>query len=149
MKRAEIVRVARTWLGTPFIHQGRVKGVGVDCPGIPLCVAEELGLKDKNGEPMTGRMYHNYTAQPVGTYVHDMCCKHLVRVGLSKMKLGDVVSVNMLTAPCHVAIIGEGKDGLTLIHAYDGGTHKVTEQPLDEKWRRRIAGCFQFPEVED
>lgn len=26
-----IVDEARTWLGTPYHHQGRIKGVGVDC----------------------------------------------------------------------------------------------------------------------
>lgn len=31
LKRAEIVREARHWLGTPYHHHGRVHGVGVDC----------------------------------------------------------------------------------------------------------------------
>lgn len=25
---------ARTWIGTPYMHKGRVKGVGVDCGGL-------------------------------------------------------------------------------------------------------------------
>src|SRR5882672_3865378 len=27
----QIVKEARTWIGTPFRHQGRIKGLGVDC----------------------------------------------------------------------------------------------------------------------
>src|SRR4051794_8469193 len=30
-RRVAIVTEAETWLGTPFHHQGRVKGAGVDC----------------------------------------------------------------------------------------------------------------------
>lgn len=32
--RDQIVAEARTWLGTPYHHKGRIKGVGVDCGGI-------------------------------------------------------------------------------------------------------------------
>lgn len=36
MKNLQAVAEAITWLGTPYHHQGRVKGVGVDC-GTLLC----------------------------------------------------------------------------------------------------------------
>jgi len=32
--RELVVKEARTWLGTPYQHRGRVKGVGVDCGGL-------------------------------------------------------------------------------------------------------------------
>lgn len=32
--RAYVEVEARTWLGTPYMHKGRVKGVGVDCGGL-------------------------------------------------------------------------------------------------------------------
>jgi hypothetical protein len=32
---------ARTWIGTPFHHQGRLKGVGCDCLGLIVGVAED------------------------------------------------------------------------------------------------------------
>jgi cell wall-associated NlpC family hydrolase len=32
--RQSILTEARTWIGTPYHHKGRVKGVGVDCGGI-------------------------------------------------------------------------------------------------------------------
>ena len=31
--RDDIVAAAREYLDTPFVHQGRVKGVGIDCAG--------------------------------------------------------------------------------------------------------------------
>jgi NlpC/P60 family putative phage cell wall peptidase len=151
MKRADIVAVARTWIGTPFVHQGRIKGLGCDCVGIPLCVAQELGADDKDGQPMTGKMYASYSPQPEGNYVHRMCQKHLVQKPVRQMKPGDVISMNVISAPCHVGILGDA-NGLTIIHAYSGASNKVVEQPMDVKWRRRIAGlagCFAFPGVED
>lgn len=32
--RASILTNARSWIGTPYHHKGRVKGVGVDCGGL-------------------------------------------------------------------------------------------------------------------
>lgn len=42
--RAAIVEEAKTWLRTPFVHAGRVKGAGVDCGQLPLAVYEAVGL---------------------------------------------------------------------------------------------------------
>src|SRR5579884_3831845 len=42
--RIEIVNIARSWLGTPYHHMGRIKGVGVDCAMFPLEVYREAGL---------------------------------------------------------------------------------------------------------
>lgn len=46
--RAHVLRVARGWLGTPWIHAGRVKGVngGVDCAQFVYCVYAEANLID-------------------------------------------------------------------------------------------------------
>ena len=35
---------ALTWLGTPYHHQGRVKGVGVDCGQILIAIYEKAGI---------------------------------------------------------------------------------------------------------
>jgi cell wall-associated NlpC family hydrolase len=44
--RDDIVRQARTWIGTPFHHQARLKSKGCDCLGLIVGVVDELGLKD-------------------------------------------------------------------------------------------------------
>lgn len=43
-KRAEVVRVAKTWLRTPYHHMARVKGAGADCAMFPLAVYQECGV---------------------------------------------------------------------------------------------------------
>lgn len=42
--REAVCRIARSWLGTPYHHMGRIKGVGVDCAMFPLEVYREAGL---------------------------------------------------------------------------------------------------------
>jgi len=42
--RAKIIEEAKTWLGTPWHHEARVKGAGVDCGMLILAVYEKLGL---------------------------------------------------------------------------------------------------------
>ena len=42
--RLRVVRRAKEWLGTPYHHQGRVLGAGVDCGMLLLEVYESLGL---------------------------------------------------------------------------------------------------------
>ena len=42
--RAAVVAEAMTWLGTPWAHQARVKGVGVDCAQFPLLVYANAGV---------------------------------------------------------------------------------------------------------
>lgn len=148
--RADIVRVARSWVDTPFQDKGRVKGLGIDCVGVPLMIAEELGLLDRNGEPLIGRLYATYPAQPVGTLVQDICKLHLCWKPMRKMQAGDIVTMSMPSAPCHVGIIGEvGLSGTTIIHAYAGGPKTCVEHFIDMAWRRRIVSCFEFPGISE
>ena len=39
-----ICKSARSWIGTPYHHMGRIKGAGVDCAMFPLEVYREAGL---------------------------------------------------------------------------------------------------------
>ena len=39
-----ITSTALTWLNTPYHHEARIKGVGVDCGQFPAAVFESLGL---------------------------------------------------------------------------------------------------------
>lgn len=42
--RAALLAEAETWLGTPFHHEARVKGAGVDCGQLLLAVYEAVGI---------------------------------------------------------------------------------------------------------
>ena len=42
--RARVLAEALTWLGTPYHHRGKLKGIGVDCAQLPLCVYAGAGV---------------------------------------------------------------------------------------------------------
>lgn len=42
--RANVCTLARRWLGTPWHHQARVQGAGVDCAQLLIAVYAEAGL---------------------------------------------------------------------------------------------------------
>lgn len=143
--RKQVTDVARTYINTPFAHQGRVRGVGLDCVGLPLMIAEELGLVDTKGRQINGLLYHSYTGQPVDTLVLDCCIEHLMRKSVTQLRPGDVVCMRVETVPCHVGIYDEVNGQPWLIHAYSGGESKVVEHGIDYRWRRRITAAFEFP----
>ena len=43
-RRAAVLAVARTWLGTPYHHMGRIKGAGTDCLMLLAEVYEAAGI---------------------------------------------------------------------------------------------------------
>ena len=43
-ERAAVVDAARSWIGTPYHHAARVKGIGVDCAMLLAAVYEDAGL---------------------------------------------------------------------------------------------------------
>lgn len=41
----KIIAACRSWLGVPFLHNGRAKSQGVDCLGLVLCSYKDAGIK--------------------------------------------------------------------------------------------------------
>lgn len=50
-KRQEVIRVAKTWLGTPYHHVAKVKHAGADCAMFPLAVYQECGVLPADFDP--------------------------------------------------------------------------------------------------
>lgn len=151
--RSEIETCARTYIGTPFQHQGRIKGRGCDCVGLPYCVAEELGVPDRTGKKINKHENANYPAQPTDAYVHTECQRLLIEKPLDQMAVGDVLTMKMPSIPCHVGIVcrmyvGTPNECFGIIHSFSLA-HKVVETVIDAKLRGRIHGCFNFPGVEN
>jgi cell wall-associated NlpC family hydrolase len=159
---AQIVAKAREFLGTPLHHQGRIKGKRIDCVGLALCVAEELGLHDKNGNALHGRDQLNYGPQPLGNLVHETAKARLAlkweaaqKVPMPAIAPGDVLTIRNPNAACHAGIVSSLNGSLAIIHAYASGParpgprnkQRVCEHVLDASWRARIEGIFEFPGV--
>jgi cell wall-associated NlpC family hydrolase len=50
-QRAEIVRAAKEWIGTPYHHHARVKHGGADCAMFPLAVYQQCGVLPLDYQP--------------------------------------------------------------------------------------------------
>lgn len=140
--RADIVAEARRWLGTPFLHQGRTRGVGVDCVGLLIGVARALGLVapelDVTGYPRT----------PQGNTIVDRCGEHLPRLELAEAQPGDVLVVRIDVLPQHAGILADYRyGGLSIIHALDQrGRHRgsVVEHRLDPGLAARAVAAYRL-----
>lgn len=139
-----IVATARTYLNTPFLHQGRVKGHGVDCVGLVLCVAGELGIEAAPAP-------ENYGRSPDGVTLQREIEARMVRV--ADMQLGDVLLMAIAGDPQHVGFVADYvHGGFSLIHAHgalrNGREHgRCTEHRLDALWLSRVRGIYRFREV--
>jgi len=136
MDSAAIVAEARTYIGTPFQHQARLKGVGVDCIGVIVGVAHTLGISEFDTV--------DYARQPDPSKMGAALNAHLDRVNLSDIRPGDILWLRMTREPMHVAIVTE-TDPLRIVHALSrAGVSRCVEQGIDDAWRRRIVACFRY-----
>lgn len=143
VSRAEIVRVARAWIGTPYHHQASLEGVGADCLGLVRGVWRELYARDAELPPAYSRDWAE--AGGVETML-DAAARHLQPVAAGAAGAGDVLIFRLRDGfvAKHAAI----RSGpATMIHAIEGAP--VAEVPLSAWWLRHVAGAFRFPGVND
>ena len=105
MKTASpIVDQARTWLGTPFHHQARLKGKGCDCLGLVVGVADELELVNAYGIHLSWYDEIDYPKAPDGAYLLAKLQALLIEVPKDQARPGDLGLFNIQNNPQHLAI---------------------------------------------
>jgi len=129
-----IISAARECINTPFRHQGRINGRALDCAGLIIHVAHELGLDylDQAGYarlPGAGLLEAALDAQPC-----------LQRV--AELQPGDIALMSFSSGPQHLGFF----DGENLIHAYQP-YGKVCEHRLTAEWRNRIVRIYRFVRI--
>jgi hypothetical protein len=139
--RERIVAIARQCLGTPYEHQGRVRGSGMDCFGPLVYVADTLGLPYEWIEGYPRRA-------PTPTALSDLLRKHAVEKGrdLSQLLPGNigVFWTNLSRYEQHVGIFSLKDDTPHLIHCWTK-TEKVVEHVLTPGWIKKLTNVFEFP----
>lgn len=143
--RAEIVRVARTYINTPFAHRGRQPGLGLDCAGVPICVCRELGTVAPDFDVPA------YTPTPDGHTMIEWCNANLQRVEQAAMQPGDMVIAIVDKDPQHIGILGDYRHGgLSIIHACNAGScapPRVIETRLMFSRALRFVAAFALPGI--
>lgn len=138
-----VVEAARSWIGTPYVHQASVKQGGCDCLGLLRGVWREV----KGAEPEEVPAYSMDWGEPNGEEVLLAAAfRHLRLKPLADEAIGDVILFRMRASAVakHVGIVSAVGDGARFIHSYQG--HGVVESALSLPWRRRIAARFAFIE---
>lgn len=138
MLRSQVVAEARRWIGTPFHHQGRLRGVGVDCVGLIVGVAVALGIDVRDRAA--------YPRLPYRGELTRALAEQLVHIEIGEACPADVLELAWQPArqSMHVALLTEHG----ILHATEE-IGSVVEHRLDDVWRSRIRAAWRFPGIED
>jgi len=133
----EALNVARQWLGTPYRHQGAVRGAGCDCLGLIRGIWCALYGAEPEAVPAYTR---DWAERGTEERLWRAALRHMQPVDdptpgqviLFRMREGAVAKHLGLQSAPH-----------RFIHAYSG--HGVVESALTPAWSRRIVARFAFP----
>ena len=143
MAVSEIVNEARTWIGTPYVHQASSRGAGADCLGLLRGVWRSVyGREPENVPPYTP----DWSEPQREEVLWHGAARHLRQKPLNETDPGDVLLFRMRSTGVakHLGIQSVTGAAPRFIHAYSG--HGVIESPLSQPWARRIAARFAFPQ---
>lgn len=133
----KIVKIAESWLNTPYQHQARLKGVGVDCAQFIAGVADELFEKRIN-TPIYSQEWFLHNRE-------ELLCDILENFGfkrVDKMLLGDVLTFKYGRVNSHLGILVSEEE---IIHArIDVG--KVVKNNLTGDLLERLDRVYRFPD---
>lgn len=136
-----VLRIAERWIGTPYRHQGSAEGIGCDCLGLVRGIWREL----HGAEPELPPPYAPDWAERAGEdRLEAAARRHFAMLpGLAEARPGDLLLFRFRPhfAAKHLGILaGEAY----FIHAYEQAG--VIRSALVPGFRRRITGCYRFPD---
>jgi NlpC/P60 family putative phage cell wall peptidase len=150
LTRDGIVTEARTWLGTPFMHQQSMRGIGVDCVGLILGVGRDLGLLQIS--PAEWAPFAAYTRKPNPARMRKAMGRFLAPSSCARGDLPAIGSIGWFgwrqELPMHLAIVAEYDGRPTMIHAFET-MDRCVENSIDATWRTRVDTWWQYPGFED
>lgn len=127
-----VIEAARACLRTPFRHQGRQPGRGLDCGGLVIHAFTSAGytMTDEPG----------YTREPQPAWMRAVLER--VFVPVDDLRPGDVLWMRFDMDPQHLAIW----TGVTIIHAFLR-SRKVVEHRMDSAWWLRVVKRYRHREL--
>ena len=141
--RATIVQAARTWIGTPYVHQASLRSVGCDCLGLVRGVWREvIGDEPEVAPPYSPDWAEALGAETLLAAAH----RHFIPVNAAAFCAGDILLFRFRE---HLPAkhLGIATSSTHMVHAHSGA--RVTETNIGAHWRRHIVAAFSFPGVLD
>jgi len=128
--RERIVAEAMAWVGTPYVHRGMMRGAGVDCATLLICVYGNAGVIERfepgyySVEWHLHRREEEYLAH-LDPYVEDT----------TSPKPGDLVLFRFGRTVAHSGII---VSDTSFVHAWKR-SGVVIEQRWNQFWHEHVA----------
>jgi NlpC/P60 family putative phage cell wall peptidase len=118
--RARIVEIARSWIGTPYHHRARLKGVGVDCAQLLIGVFAEAGLIESFD---TGEYPMDWAAHRDDERFLGWVAQHAAPTSFAMP--GDLLVFRYFRCYSHGAIV---VDDALMIHSFIGRGVEIVER---------------------
>lgn len=135
-QRAAVVAEAKTWLMTPYHHQGRIKGAGVDCAMLLAEVYEAAGVIERVEPEPYPRDWHMHRNEE--RYLGHV--EQFARKVEGPAKPGDIALFRVGRCLSHGGIVIEWP---VIIHAYVTAGFVVLEDvERNEFLGKRYAGIW-------
>lgn len=130
-----ILKAARSWIGTPYHHNAAVKNAGCDCFGLIRGVYEDLtGIKIEPSTPYSP------------SWLRDKNNKYKLKENLDSMGIqattclpGDILIFGIDDFYVHCGIFA----GETFIHCYED-VLKVVEMRYTDKWKALHKATYRY-----
>lgn len=128
----DIVNEARSWVGTRFKHQGRIKKNkndlgGCDCLGLIM----GLNIKTISGDNLKFFDEKNYPKLINSNKLLDKL--NILLEKAKKIEPGNIIVIRVNNWPQHLAIVTNVDPEITIIHSYLQAK-KIVEQNLSKQW---------------
>ena len=124
-------KAAHSFIGTPYRHQGRAPGAGLDCIGLVVASLEAAGI-DISGLPS------DYSHIPKPKLILSNIARYCDVV--AEMAPGDILVMALRTHPQHLALyVGDNQ----IIHSYMAAG-KVVKHDLTDNYKNKIHSIYRM-----
>ena len=130
---AEFITEVRSWIDTPFLHAGRVKGVGVDCVGVLAGAGKAVGILDYDNVNYSPKIVDSALLVTELSRFADM-------TPIKDRKPGDILLLSIHGNAQHTGVLVTPH---TFVHAY-ASAGKVCESNLEPHFIRSLVAVFRI-----
>ncbi len=136
----QIVEEVKSWVGTPYRHQASVKGAGCDCLGLVRGVWRSL----YDEEPAPLPVYSpDWAERGQSELLKEAAEQFLLPVNAPKIASVLLFRMDATSPVKHCGILINQHE---FAHAYWG--RSVSCSAYGRWWKSRLAGAYNFPEIE-
>lgn len=140
-----VVHEARTWIDTPYDHQGRLKGHRVDCAGVIIEAGIVTGAFNLTRADfgLAWKLFKGYGRLPNPRRA--LKAFELLMVPIEDPRHGDVAYLRWGDGPpMHLAMLATDLAYPTMIHAH-GLIGRCTEHSFAGEWPGRVHSWWRYP----